>query len=1078
MDVDRGLGRVTREFVATTSEELSLRPNDLVQVVSRVDKFWLHVYHDGKEGSYPSGSITLLDTVDLAGHHECELFAGKEDFKAEQPGDLGFVRGSIIKRTGTEDGNWSRGQLIYDNSSRCLVIGNQVGIYPTTHAWQLRNDLIVSNSEAASSPMTETSASNGKPPIAVGTANTDLRAELTEEINLIAGAKVTIYGVHDRLYYKGECNGKFGIFPKSFVTISQVASTAHGTSSTNNSSASCSSPSPSLVPSLSLQGSPRPTRQPQVTNNGGEDDPPSYETALHCPSVSSQSSSSLSSSQASVRNASTDATSRLLASNDNVQDGVASYAMTLHPFKGEFSNELTFDPGQIVHLLRHIDHEWLEGELNGSIGIFPKNYVRIVVDVHDHQEVGSLDGIERQESVSEEFHYPADTYARVLYAFSGEVEGDLPLQEGSTITLLRKLSEDWVEATDDAGTIGVCPFAFVEIISETADSNHEAIYQNTLDMAVDERYGDSFNTSNMSLMDGSPIMTALLKPSGESGTSIDFQPQRTSSKRPSFESSTERDGNLNLSANASAASGFSLRNITASRTQAPLRPAPPSPAALGGGQNPIKVTPKLEPIHARQASQEETESLEREARRKDKQKEQKSCILMELLQSERDYIRDLKVCYTQFEKPIHSWPDLRGVIGNLSEVIAVSEKLLYRLERSVADDGRGLGSCFISSADSMRSAYSIFCRNSDDVPIRWERLMSDSSEPQVRRVLENALEKIKAETNCFDIPSLLIKPVQRILKYPLLLSELVKCEEDNSTARSELTMAIQTMTEMAAAINESKRRKDLVFKYRKVDDSSSFTEKFAKLNMHTMRKKSSRLGLKLSSTFGLSSMTKDEQFDQMCAKFKSLEKTLKIFLKDLNAFLEQREDFVKMSSNFIDTVGEYYGERSGQQEVEQLKIVHAVILDEYWRDFKKQVATNVNEILNMLLTKFNSVNHLIDKRADKLLDFDAASKRAASERDPIKAKGAKEEHTASKNNYEALNKQLTDDLPKLIEFGTRLFLNCLSAFLKIKKLFIGKTANQIITLLDLPLLLSSSYAGSIHVGDIQGKWLTNERFNC
>lgn len=48
--------------------------------------------------------------------------------------------------------------------------------------------------------------------------------------------------------------------------------------------------------------------------------------------------------------------------------------------------------------------------------------------------------------------------------------------------------------------------------------------------------------------------------------------------------------------------------------------------------------------------------------------------------------------------------------------------------------------------------------------------------------------------NCFDLASVLIKPVQRILKYPLLINELEKATED---AHPDKQLLLQAMDDMA-----------------------------------------------------------------------------------------------------------------------------------------------------------------------------------------------------------------------------------------------------------------------------------------
>lgn len=57
-------------------------------------------------------------------------------------------------------------------------------------------------------------------------------------------------------------------------------------------------------------------------------------------------------------------------------------------FSSEYDNELSFSAGEIIYLTRRVNDEWLEGEIgrNGQRGIFPTNFVEIVVDFSRPQE--------------------------------------------------------------------------------------------------------------------------------------------------------------------------------------------------------------------------------------------------------------------------------------------------------------------------------------------------------------------------------------------------------------------------------------------------------------------------------------------------------------------------------------------------------------------------------------------------------------------------------------------------------------------------------------------------------------------
>ena len=61
----------------------------------------------------------------------------------------------------------------------------------------------------------------------------------------------------------------------------------------------------------------------------------------------------------------------------------------------------------------------------------------------------------------------------------------------------------------------------------------------------------------------------------------------------------------------------------------------------------------------------------------------------------------------------------------------------------------------------------------------------------------------------WDLQSLLIKPVQRVLKYPLLLDKLVASTADKHPDYKAVHNARDTINQVAQDINEIKRRKDL-----------------------------------------------------------------------------------------------------------------------------------------------------------------------------------------------------------------------------------------------------------------------------
>ena len=94
---------------------------------------------------------------------------------------------------------------------------------------------------------------------------------------------------------------------------------------------------------------------------------------------------------------------------------------------------------------------------------------------------------------------------------------------------------------------------------------------------------------------------------------------------------------------------------------------------------------------------------------------------------------------------------------------------------------------------------------------------------------------------------------------------------------------------------------------------------------------------------------------------------------------------------------------------------------------------------------FAGPHKLIQKRFDKLLDYDNCKER--SER--LRERRAQEELQAARNNYEALNAQLLDELPKFHHAAEDLFTGCVRAFAQAQRDFMQFTLGELQPLLQV-----------------------------
>ncbi|KFV74609.1 Dynamin-binding protein, partial [Dryobates pubescens] len=277
-------------------------------------------------------------------------------------------------------------------------------------------------------------------------------------------------------------------------------------------------------------------------------------------------------------------------------------------------------------------------------------------------------------------------------------------------------------------------------------------------------------------------------------------------------------------------------------------------------------------------------------------------------------------------------------------------------------------------------------------------------------------------TNYINLGSFLIKPVQRVMRYPLLLMELLSATPEAHPDKAPLTAAVLAVKEINVNINEYKRRKDLVLKYRKGDEDS-LMEKISKLNFHSIIKKSNRVSSHLKHLTGFAPQLKDEAFEETEKNFRLQERLIKSFIRDLSLYLQHVRESACMKALAAGSMWDLCTEK-GSGDLDQFQKVNRLISDQLFSNFKERTERLVSSPLNQLLSMFAGPHKLVQKRFDKLLDFHNCTERA----EKLKDKRTLEELQSARNNYEALNAQLLDELPKFLRFAKELFANCLRGY--------------------------------------------------
>ncbi|KAL7372485.1 hypothetical protein ABVT39_017271 [Epinephelus coioides] len=417
--------------------------------------------------------------------------------------------------------------------------------------------------------------------------------------------------------------------------------------------------------------------------------------------------------------------------------------------------------------------------------------------------------------------------------------------------------------------------------------------------------------------------------------------------------------------------------------------------------------------------------------------EKRSKVIEELLQTEKDYIKDLQMCVEEIIEPLQRKQvknvDFEGLFGNISSVIDLSQRLFETLQ-----DSDSIGTVFLGFKAELEEVYKIYCQNHDDAISLLETYEKDEN---IQRHVLECLERLRGKTNYINLGSFLIKPVQRVMRYPLLLMELLGATPESHHDRPQLTQALQAVKEINVNINEYKRRKDLVVKYRKGDEDT-FIDKISKLSMHSIIKKSNRVSSHLKHLTGISPQIKDEAFDEAEKKFRLQERLIKSFIRDISLYLQHIRESASVKVLAAISFCDIYTERS-ILDPERFHRAHRCISDKQFTQFKERTEALVINPLTQLLLMFAGPHKLIQKRFDKLLDYDNCKERA----DRLKDRRVQDELQVARNNYEALNAQLLDELPKFHGAAEELFTGCVRAFAQAQKDFMKTTLGELNPLL-------------------------------
>ncbi|XP_070499240.1 protein still life, isoform SIF type 1 isoform X7 [Chironomus tepperi] len=193
-------------------------------------------------------------------------------------------------------------------------------------------------------------------------------------------------------------------------------------------------------------------------------------------------------------------------------------------------------------------------------------------------------------------------------------------------------------------------------------------------------------------------------------------------------------------------------------------------------------------------------------------------VILELVDTERAYVKHLNNLLEYYLEPLKretflSNAEITALFGNIQEIVTFQRQFLQNLEEALEIEPDfhkfehsshfrnvlfAIGSAFLYYVNHFK-LYSSFCASHS----KAQKVLHPNEGNQALQ--EFLLSKNPKQEHSSTLESYLIKPIQRILKYPLLLQQLKNLTDPYAEEHQHLIEALKGMEKVAEHINEMQR---------------------------------------------------------------------------------------------------------------------------------------------------------------------------------------------------------------------------------------------------------------------------------
>lgn len=192
------------------------------------------------------------------------------------------------------------------------------------------------------------------------------------------------------------------------------------------------------------------------------------------------------------------------------------------------------------------------------------------------------------------------------------------------------------------------------------------------------------------------------------------------------------------------------------------------------------------------------------------QERKRQNALLEMLSTEETFVEDLKVLLREYATDVFSPSKLPAEpFKPLKSMLETAEAFLTDLQKHQKENNFvivDIGPIFLSHFERLESCYMAYPKIQKEIQSQIDKLKADK---ELGSIIRNALTNAALNCGGMDLNSYLLKPFQRMTRYPLLLKEIVKHTKNTSAEAQYIERAYQKAVKLVKRCNESKRVQEL-----------------------------------------------------------------------------------------------------------------------------------------------------------------------------------------------------------------------------------------------------------------------------